>query len=55
MDRDGAMLLSAGGFIEMPAGHPHFAWTSAETVVQIHGPGPFDRTYIDPKDNPLGQ
>lgn len=55
LDRDETTLLSAGGFVEMPAGHPHFAWTSAETVVQIHGPGPFDITYMDPSKNPLGQ
>ena len=55
LDRDAGTRLTAGGFVEMPAGHPHFAWTSAETVVQIHGPGPFDITYIDPAENPLGQ
>ena len=55
LDRDAATLLTAGGFVELPAGHPHFAWTSSETIVQIHGPGPFDITYIDPADNPVGQ
>lgn len=55
LDRDAGTLLTAGGFVEMPAGHPHFAWTTAETIVQIHGPGPFDITYMDPADNPMGQ
>lgn len=55
LDREAATLMTAGGFVEMPAGHPHFAWTSAETIVQIHGPGPFDITYMDPADNPVGQ
>lgn len=55
VDRSAATLLTAGGFVEMPAGHPHFAWTTAETVVQIHGPGPFDITYMNPADNPVGQ
>lgn len=54
-DREAGTLLTAGGFVELPAGHPHFAWTGAETIVQIHGPGPFDISYIDPADNPLGQ
>ena len=54
-DRAAGTLLTAGGFVELPAGHPHFAWTSAETVVQIHGPGPFDITYVDPADTPVGQ
>ncbi len=55
LDREATTLLNAGGFVEMPAGHPHFAWASAETVVQIHGPGPFDITYMDPADNPMTQ
>lgn len=53
LDRAATTLLNSGGFVEMPAGHPHFAWTSAETVLQIHGPGPFDITYMDPADNPM--
>lgn len=55
LDRNAGTLLTAGGFVEMPAGHPHFAWTTSETVVQIHGPGPFDISYIDPADNPASQ
>lgn len=55
LDRDEGTLLTAGGFVELPAGHPHFAWTSSETIVQIHGPGPFDITYMDPSDTPIGQ
>ena len=55
LDRAATTLLNAGSFVEMPAGHPHFAWTGAETVVQIHGPGPFDITYMDPAGAPLGQ
>lgn len=55
LDRDATVMLNAGSFVEMPAGHPHFAWTSVETVLQIHGPGPFDITYMDPADNPMGQ
>ena len=54
-DRDATVLMNAGSFVEMPAGHPHFAYTSAETVVQIHGPGPFDITYMNPADDPMGQ
>ena len=55
LDRDATVLLNAGSFVEMPAGHPHFAWTSVETVVQLHGPGPFDITYMDPADDPMGK
>jgi hypothetical protein len=52
LDRDAGTLLTAEGFVEMPAGHPQFAWTGAETIIQIHGPGPFNITYMDPADTP---
>jgi len=55
LDRMATLPLPAGGFVEMPAGHPHFAWVAAETIVQIHGPGPFDIRYLDPADDPLTQ
>ncbi|HEX2216899.1 MAG TPA: cupin domain-containing protein [Xanthobacteraceae bacterium] len=44
--------LPAGSFIHLPAGMPHFAMAVGETVVQINGMGPFDVTYVDPKDDP---
>lgn len=44
--------LKAASFVHLPAGMPHFAFTSEETVVQINGTGPFDVVYIDPKDDP---
>ena len=31
---------------------PHYAWVEGETIVQIYGAGPFDVTYVDPKDDP---
>ena len=47
--------LKAASFVHLPAGMPHFAFTAEETVVQINGMGPFDVTYIDPKDDPRKQ
>jgi hypothetical protein len=55
LDREKGQILPVGGFVEMPAGHHHFAWAETETVVQIHGPGPFDITYLNPADDPLTQ
>jgi hypothetical protein len=52
LDRDAAPLLAAGSFVRIPARMPHFAWTDRETVVQINGMGPFDITYVSPKDDP---
>jgi hypothetical protein len=51
-DRAAAPLLAAGGFVGIPARMPHYAWTDQETVVQINGMGPFDITYVSPKDDP---
>jgi len=33
----------------------HFAWTREETVVQVHGVGPWVPTYVDPADDPLNK
>jgi hypothetical protein len=55
LDREKGEVLPVGGFVEMPAGHHHFAWAETDAVVQIHGPGPFDITYLNPADDPLTQ
>jgi quercetin dioxygenase-like cupin family protein len=44
--------LKASSFVHLPAGMPHFAFTTEETIVQINGTGPFDVVYINPKDDP---
>ena len=44
--------LRAGGFGEAPAKMNHYAWASEETVVQVHGQGPFAITYVNPADDP---
>ena len=44
--------MTAGSFTVMPAGMKHFAWTTGETVVQIHGAGPFEIKYVNPADDP---
>ncbi|CAG1018860.1 hypothetical protein BURC_03683 [Burkholderiaceae bacterium] len=52
LDRSAAPL-PAGSFVHLPAGMAHFAWAAdGEVIVQINGVGPFDVTYIDPKDDP---
>lgn len=47
--------LQAGGIAIMQPKTPHFAWTSGETVVQLHGTGPWGVTYINPSDDPRKQ
>jgi anti-sigma factor ChrR (cupin superfamily) len=52
LDRQKGMALQAGGFTEATAKMNHYAWTSSETIVQIHGLGPFAITYVNPADDP---
>ena len=52
LDRAASPPLAPASFVHLPAGMPHFAWVEEETVVQLNGVGPFDVTYIDPKDDP---
>lgn len=52
LDPEKGLELRAGGFAEAPAGMNHYAWTSSETVVQVHGQGPFAITYVNPADDP---
>lgn len=51
-DRKNAKALKAGAIAIMQPKTPHFAWTSGETIVQLHGTGPWGVTYINPTDDP---
>lgn len=52
LDKSHAHEMKAGGFHHLPAKTHHFAYSKGPAVVQINGEGPFDITYIDPKDDP---
>lgn len=52
LDAKMAKPLPAGGFGMMPKGEHHFAIAKGETIVQIHGIGPWGITYVNPKDDP---
>lgn len=52
LDKSRATTLQQGGFAEAPAGMNHYAWTSAKTVVQVNGTGPFAIVYVNPADDP---
>lgn len=52
LDTSQAIELRAGGFGEAHARMNHFAFTTSETVVQVHGQGPFAITYVDAADDP---
>jgi hypothetical protein len=36
----------------LPPQMRHFAWTSEETVIQLHGEGPWEINYVNPSDDP---
>jgi hypothetical protein len=44
--------MPTGSFIVMPIGTNHFVETREETVIQLHGIGPWDVKYVNPKDDP---
>lgn len=50
--REAARALPAGSYGYWPAGMPHTAWAEGETVVQLHGIGPWSLTYLNPADDP---
>jgi hypothetical protein len=42
----------AGSFTRMPKEVHHFAMAKGETVIQLHGVGPFAINYVNPSDDP---
>ena len=52
LDRNSAKKLPAGSFGYWPAGMKHTAWSEGETVIQLHGIGPWQINYVNPADDP---
>ncbi|HEY2144246.1 MAG TPA: cupin domain-containing protein [Candidatus Udaeobacter sp.] len=52
LDRSAAKALPAGTYGFWPAGMKHTAWFDGETIIQIHGIGPWQINYINPADDP---
>ena len=44
--------LTAGGFITAPKDAHHYALARGVTIIQVHGEGPFQITYVKPADDP---
>ena len=44
--------LGAGAYAFVAAKMPHYAWTDGDTVIQVHGTGPFVINYVNPADDP---
>ena len=52
LDRNSAKKLPAGSFGYWPAGMKHAAWSEGDTVIQLHGVGPWQINYVNPADDP---
>ena len=52
LDRNSAKGLPAGSFGFWPAGMKHTAWAEGETIIQLHGIGPWQINYVNPADDP---
>ena len=52
LDASKTKPLSAGSVAIMQPKTHHFAWTQEETIVQVHGVGPWAINYVNPADDP---
>lgn len=51
-DRGATTPMPVGSFAVMAPGEPMFGYTEEETVIQLHGTGPWGIEYLDPADDP---
>lgn len=52
LDRSRSTALGPGSVAIMQPRTRHFAWTGAETEIQVHGVGPWAINYVNPADDP---
>ncbi|HKB04806.1 MAG TPA: cupin domain-containing protein [Gemmataceae bacterium] len=52
LERNKIRNLPAGSYVRLGKEERHFAVAKGETVVQVHGMGPFDLHYVNPADDP---
>jgi len=52
VDPDKLKAVPAGGFMQMPKQMRHFGMARGETILQLHGVGPFQINYVNPADDP---
>jgi quercetin dioxygenase-like cupin family protein len=52
LERSNAQTLPTGTYGFWPAGMKHAAWTEGETIIQLHGIGPWQINYLNPADDP---
>lgn len=52
LDPSKTQPLSAGSIAIMQPKTTHFAWTKDETIIQVHGVGPWAINYVNPAEDP---
>ena len=52
LDPKKGTVLTAGGYAEAPAKMNHYAVATSPSVIQLHGMGPVEITYVDKADDP---
>jgi Domain of unknown function (DUF4437) len=52
LDKGKVRYLPAGSYVRLGKEERHFAVAKGETVVQVHGTGPFDLHFVNPADDP---
>jgi quercetin dioxygenase-like cupin family protein len=52
LDKKRARSMPAGSYGYWPAGMKHLGWAEGETVIQLHGIGPWSIKYLNPADDP---
>lgn len=51
-DAEKTKPMPVGSFIYIQPKNPHFVFAKEETVIQLHGVGPWTVTYVNPEDDP---
>ncbi len=49
-DENKLQTMNVGNFVSMPKEMRHFAMNKGETIVQLHGAGPFKVNWVNPSD-----
>ena len=49
-DETKMLTLNVGNFVTMPKEMRHFAMSKGDTIVQVHGAGPFKVNWVNPSD-----
>jgi hypothetical protein len=52
LDESSGKALGMGGYAKLPRRMPHWAKAKGETIIHVYGMGPFEITYVNPKDDP---